>query len=98
MSISLITPKLLPNNTDLFVSHDTWGPFETMLKIMKHYKFYFHLNNIGEYILFYFQIQLLPNNSDLFTSHVTWTEYESMLRILKHYKVHFHLNDLGKTC
>ena len=37
--------KLLPD--DLYVSHVTWGPYEVMLKVLKHYKLNYHLNLIG---------------------------------------------------
>ncbi|XP_064612356.1 putative phospholipase B-like 2 [Liolophura sinensis] len=35
--------KLLPDNADLYVSHDTWSGFETMLRILKKYDFGFHM-------------------------------------------------------
>lgn len=35
--------KLLPGNTDLFVSHDTWNGYQGMLRIIKKYDFAFHL-------------------------------------------------------
>ena len=30
--------KLLPNNKDLYVSHDTWNSYQSMLRILKRYK------------------------------------------------------------
>lgn len=30
--------RLLPNNTDLYVSHDTWNTYQSMLRILKKYK------------------------------------------------------------
>ena len=30
--------RLLPNNTDLFVAHDTWNSYQSMLRILKKYK------------------------------------------------------------
>ena len=30
--------QLLPNNQDLYVSHDTWTEYESMLRILKNYK------------------------------------------------------------
>jgi len=30
--------RLLPNNTDLYVSHDTWNSYQSMLRILKKYK------------------------------------------------------------
>ena len=30
--------RLLPNSTDLYVSHDTWNTYQFMLKILKKYK------------------------------------------------------------
>ena len=40
--------KLLPNNADLYVSHVTWGPYEVMLKMLKHYKLNFHTKINGK--------------------------------------------------
>jgi hypothetical protein len=37
--------KLLPDNSDLFVSHDTWTVFESMLRILKHYKLNYRLTS-----------------------------------------------------
>ncbi|XP_068594488.1 putative phospholipase B-like 2 [Brachionichthys hirsutus] len=36
--------KLLPNNEDLFVSHDTWNSYSAMLRIMKKYTFAFKVS------------------------------------------------------
>jgi len=30
--------RLIPNNTDLYVSHDTWNSYQSMLRILKRYK------------------------------------------------------------
>ncbi|XP_019646656.1 PREDICTED: putative phospholipase B-like 2 [Branchiostoma belcheri] len=35
--------KLLPGNTDLFVAHDTWNTFQSMLRIIKKYQFPFNM-------------------------------------------------------
>jgi len=35
--------KLLPGNKDLLISHDTWGPYNSMLRIFKFYNLPFHL-------------------------------------------------------
>ncbi|XP_064620556.1 putative phospholipase B-like 2 [Lineus longissimus] len=34
--------KLLPGNKELFMSHDTWSGFQSMLRIQKRYQFGFH--------------------------------------------------------
>uniref|UniRef100_A0A3B3HSJ2 Phospholipase B-like n=1 Tax=Oryzias latipes TaxID=8090 RepID=A0A3B3HSJ2_ORYLA len=39
--------KLLPNNKDLFVSHDTWNTYQAMLRIMKKYRFAFKASSSG---------------------------------------------------
>jgi hypothetical protein len=33
---------LLPGNSDLYVAHDTWGVYGSMLRIIKYYDFAFH--------------------------------------------------------
>lgn len=35
--------KLLPGNKDLLISHDTWGPYNSMLRLFKFYNLPFHL-------------------------------------------------------
>ncbi|WAR23064.1 PLBL2-like protein [Mya arenaria] len=35
--------KLLPGNKDLYVSHDTWDSYQSMLRVLKKYSFGFHL-------------------------------------------------------
>jgi len=35
--------KLLDGNRDLYVAHDTWAGYNTMLRILKKYSFGFHL-------------------------------------------------------
>jgi len=37
--------KLLPNNTDLLFSHDTWSVYNTMLRINKRYDFQFRMTS-----------------------------------------------------
>lgn len=39
--------KVLDNYADLYVSHVTWGPYEVMLKLMKHFKLNYHTNKNG---------------------------------------------------
>ncbi|XP_077996109.1 putative phospholipase B-like 2 [Glandiceps talaboti] len=34
--------KLLPGNTDLYVSHDTWSSYQSMLRILKKYNLAYH--------------------------------------------------------
>ncbi|XP_056131210.1 putative phospholipase B-like 2 [Lampris incognitus] len=36
--------KLLPNNKELLVSHDTWNTYQSMLRIMKKYNFAFNMS------------------------------------------------------
>ena len=36
--------KLLGQNSDLYVSHVSWLDFETMLRILKHFKLNYHIN------------------------------------------------------
>lgn len=43
--------KLLPNNQDLFVSHVTWTVYESMLRILKHLKLNYHLNNLDSTVI-----------------------------------------------
>ncbi|KAM3867531.1 putative phospholipase B-like 2 [Diretmus argenteus] len=38
--------KLLPNNKELLVSHDTWNTYQSMLRIMKKYNFAFKVSPI----------------------------------------------------
>jgi len=35
--------KLLPGNKDLLVSHDTWGTYNSMLRLFKFYNLPFHI-------------------------------------------------------
>ena len=39
--------KLLPNNKELLVSHDTWNVYQAMLRIMKKYIFAFKVSPSG---------------------------------------------------
>ncbi|XP_049619775.1 putative phospholipase B-like 2 [Syngnathus scovelli] len=43
--------KLLPNNKDLLVSHDTWSTYQSMLRIMKKYSFAFKVSPSNNLIL-----------------------------------------------
>ena len=38
-NFKLFYNKVLSNNTDLYVGHNTWMGYETMLRILKHFKF-----------------------------------------------------------
>ncbi|CAF0754477.1 unnamed protein product [Brachionus calyciflorus] len=53
--------KLLPNNEDIYVSHVTWTEYESMLRIVKHYNFNFHLSRQGS--------GLIPGSEITFTSY-----------------------------
>lgn len=35
--------KLLPDQKDIFISHNTWQGYQSMLKVMKYYEFDWHL-------------------------------------------------------
>ena len=54
--ILILIFKLLPDNKDLFVSHVTWTVYESMLRILKHLKLNYHLNNLGK-LIFYKRIK-----------------------------------------
>jgi len=41
--------KLFPGNTDLYVSHDTWSTYRSMLRILKRYNFAYHSD--GKYTI-----------------------------------------------
>lgn len=43
--------KVLPNQQDLLVSHNTWTVYESMLRILKHYKLNYHLNKIDPTVI-----------------------------------------------
>lgn len=43
--------KLLPNNKELLVSHDTWNTYQAMLRIMKKYIFAFKVSPLGKLLL-----------------------------------------------
>lgn len=43
--------KLLPNNKELLVSHDTWNTYQAMLRIMKKYVFAFKVSPLGNLLL-----------------------------------------------
>ncbi|XP_013380031.1 putative phospholipase B-like 2 isoform X2 [Lingula anatina] len=42
--------KLLPGNKDLYVSHDTWSSFQSMLRILKKYDFGYKIQDSGPLI------------------------------------------------
>lgn len=47
--------KVLPNNEDLFTTHDTWSEYQTMLRVFKLYDLPYRLINgggKGKYILY----------------------------------------------
>ena len=41
--------KLMPGNSDLFVSHDTWDVYDGMLRIFKNYDLKFSTNGSGKW-------------------------------------------------
>nr|XP_054749532.1 putative phospholipase B-like 2 isoform X2 [Lytechinus pictus] len=43
--------KLLPGNTDLFASHDTWDGYQGMLRTIKKYNFAFHLTETSDEVI-----------------------------------------------
>lgn len=43
--------KLLPNNKELLVSHDTWSTYQSMLRIMKKYNFAFKVSPSGSLLM-----------------------------------------------
>ncbi|XP_015253869.1 PREDICTED: putative phospholipase B-like 2 [Cyprinodon variegatus] len=43
--------KLLPNNKDLLVSHDTWNTYQAMLRVMKKYIFPFKTSPLDNFAL-----------------------------------------------
>ncbi|XP_035514856.1 putative phospholipase B-like 2 [Morone saxatilis] len=53
--------KLLPNNKELLVSHDTWNVYQAMLRIMKKYIFAFRASPLGS--------DLLPGGTQAFSSY-----------------------------
>lgn len=50
--------KLLPNNKELLVSHDTWNNYQSMLRIMKKYMFAYRVSPSGS-ILIHLCLQLI---------------------------------------
>lgn len=53
--------KLLPNNKELLVSHDTWNNYQAMLRIMKKYMFAFRVSPSDE--------DLIPGGTQAFSSY-----------------------------
>ncbi|TNN43272.1 putative phospholipase B-like 2 [Liparis tanakae] len=53
--------KLLPNNKDLLVSHDTWNSYQAMLRIIKKYMFAFRVSPSEE--------RFLPGGTQAFSSY-----------------------------
>ncbi|KAM4708771.1 putative phospholipase B-like 2 [Discoglossus pictus] len=43
--------KLLPDNKDLLVSHDTWNTYQSMLRIIKKYKLPYRTSNNGGHLI-----------------------------------------------
>ena len=37
--------KLLPDHSELYVAHDTWGDYNAMLRIFKRYQFNFAISS-----------------------------------------------------
>lgn len=40
--------KLLPGNKDLYVSHDTWNTYQSMIRVLKKYNFPYQMKKGGE--------------------------------------------------
>ncbi|XP_074494182.1 putative phospholipase B-like 2 [Sebastes fasciatus] len=53
--------KLLPNNKELLVSHDTWNTYQAMLRIMKKYTFAFRVSPSDD--------DLIPGGTQAFSSY-----------------------------
>lgn len=53
--------KLLPNNKDLLVSHDTWNTYQSMLRIIKKYTFPFKSSPLGN--------EQIPGKTQAFSSY-----------------------------
>lgn len=53
--------KLLSNNQDLLVSHDTWNTYQSMLRIIKKYNFPFRISPSGK--------ELIPGATQAFSSY-----------------------------
>ncbi|KAL0979325.1 hypothetical protein UPYG_G00183670 [Umbra pygmaea] len=53
--------KLLPGNKDLLVSHDTWGNYQSMLRILKKYKFAYRVSPTDN--------DLIPGGTQAFSSY-----------------------------
>lgn len=53
--------KLLPNNKELLVSHDTWNTYQSMLRIMKKYIFAFKVSPLDN--------DVLPGGTQAFSSY-----------------------------
>nr|KAG5692485.1 hypothetical protein BaRGS_005031 [Batillaria attramentaria] len=53
--------KLLPNNEDLYVAQDTWGTFQSMLRIIKVYDFPFKMVDASE--------ESIPGRVQVFSSY-----------------------------
>lgn len=41
--------KLLPGNKDLYVSHDTWNTYQSMLRVLKKYNFPYQMKQGGDF-------------------------------------------------
>ena len=41
--------KLLPGNKDLYVSHDTWNTYQSMLRVLKKYNFSYQMKQGGDF-------------------------------------------------
>ncbi|KAK7934079.1 hypothetical protein WMY93_004975 [Mugilogobius chulae] len=53
--------KLLPDNKDLLISHDTWNTYQSMLRIIKKYIFPFKASPLGD--------EQIPGKSQAFSSY-----------------------------
>lgn len=43
--------KLLPGNKDLYVSHDTWNSYQSMIRVLKKYSFPYQMKKAGEWFM-----------------------------------------------
>ena len=55
--------KVLPDNSDLYASHDTWNSYQSMLRILKKYDFPFHMTSKTE------KDRLVPGRSMSFSGY-----------------------------
>lgn len=63
--------KLLPNNKELLVSHDTWNSYQAMLRIMKKYIFAYKVSPSGSLLM---QVCLLIITAPLLESLIIYVK------------------------